>query len=857
MITMRRHIILYTLLWLALPAAAANTNPDLGALCTAPTTGCQSTVFPTIGQASWARLLGWVPTDTNLCHGYFFEPAAITAVPNPPPIGVTETSINATGPVVFSQTGVSTLEGVTVTQPGREVYADKAFLYRDPKTGKFNRIDLVGHVRFREAGKLVVSNYASLDLENKTLAVTRNVYQITRPAIYGPTHGWGVSTSSYRESNANLQLDNATYTTCAPTDPSWHISAKHIALNKQTGRGEANNSWFYAGNKPLLYLPYFNFPIDHRRYSGFLYPTVGYDHDSGWTAGIPYYFNLAPNLDDTLTITGMSLRGVQMANLFRYLTDSSNGNLWFSFLPDDREFARFKDQTFDNFPPTPNNLPYLNQLADDSNNRAAISFEDNTVFSEQWSGAVDLNLVSDAYYMRDFGNGPHAITTDQLLNQALINYQSTHWQFTGRVQAYQTLHLIDEVFVADQYQRLPQLDLNGNYPDAWLGLDYLLNTEYTDFQHADDFFNGTPFPEGSRVHLYPAMKKPLLNSWGYFTPSLGLDVTGYSVDHNGQVSSDGATVIPFSNPDLNRVRNLPIFNIDSGIYLERNIQIIGHDFKQTLEPRVFYLFVPTTNQNAIPLFDSSLPTFNFDQMFLINRFVGFDRVGDANQIAVGLTTRFLNNYTGDEKLSASIGETYYFHPHSVCLYPDCSDDPTIDDKVVSPIAGVLSFNPNPLWTITGNGAYDPNHSTMNNNSVSLLFHPTPLHVFKVGYQYVQNGDILHNNDPDSQANNLRRIDLGAAVPITNRWSALADWNYNLSHGHPQTYFYGVQYDSCCWALRLVGSRTLTTEQADGDTNYRTNVYIQFLLKGLGSIGNRTGSKVIMQSLPGYQDIFRG
>lgn len=854
---MRRYHFLCISLWLAFTAAAANTILSPSASCATPLE-CRSTIFPTIGQQSWAQLLGWVPTDTNLCHGYFFEPAAITAVPNPPPIGVTETTINATGRVVYSQTGVSTLEGVTVTQPGREVYGDKAFLYRNPKTGKFNRIDLVGNVRFREAGKLLVSHYASLDLENKTLAVTNNVYQITRPAIYGPTHGWGVSASSFRESNTNLQLDNATYTTCAPTDPQWHIGAKHIALNKQTGRGVATNAWFYAAHQPVLYVPYFNFPIDHRRYSGFLYPTFGYDYDSGWIASLPYYFNLAPNFDDTLTLTGMSLRGVQMANLFRYLTNSSDGNLWFSFLPDDRKFARFKDQAADEYPPSnPTNIPYLNALADDSTNRAALSFENNTIFSDQWSGAVDLNYVSDAYYMRDFGNGPRAVTTDQLLNQALINYQSTNWQFTGRVQAYQTLHLIDQVFVADQYQRLPQLDLNGNYPNAWLGMDYLLNTEYTDFQHPDDFFNGTPFPTGSRVHLYPAMKKPLLNSWGYFTPSLGLDVTGYGVVNNGVVSSDGSTVVPFDNPNLNRVRTLPIFNIDSGIYLERYFLLGSHSFKQTLEPRVFYLFVPTTNQFDIPIFDSSLPTFNFEQMFLTNRFVGFDRLGDANQISVGLTTRFLNGYSGDEKLSASIGEIYYFHPHSVCLYANCSDDPTIDDKVVSPIAGELNFNPNPLFTLTSNAAFDPNHSTMNNSSVSVLFHPTPTHIFKVGYQYVQNGDILQSANPGSEINNLRRIDLGAAMPLSEHWSALGDWNYNISHGHSQTYFYGVQYDSCCWALRLVSNRTLTAEQANGATNYRTNIYLQFLLKGLGSVGSRTGSKLIMQSLPGYQDIFRG
>lgn len=855
---MRYFVIIAIILLLAGRVVAALAPPTPAAnVCDDPTQSSTTQLTdPAATRAAVAKQLGWVITP-NLCGGFFFEPNTIRAIPNPPPIDTALTTIASSGVSTFASEGPSTLRGnVTVTQPGRSITADTVTLYRNAETGKITSIDLQGNISYREAGKMIVGESSHIDVTAKTLSVTQGAYRLDKPSPHGILHGWGLLKKAFHAANGSLTVDQGTYSTCSPTDPTWILSAKRLSLNKETGRGIARDAWLYSKGVPLLYTPYANFPIDKRRYSGFLYPSIQYDQDSGMIVNIPYYFNLAPNYDDTLTASPMSNRGLQMTNLFRYLTTHDEGSLLVSYLPNDREFANFQTVTPQQFPYNSTNAPYLNQLANDSNNRGAISLHDVSTWSDRWKGSLDLNYVTDDYYLQDFGTGVEAINTDQLLNQAEADYQDEHWQFLARAQGYQTLHVINDTFVQDQYERLPQLNLNASYPDEAYGLDYEFNSEWDNFQHVDDFFSGEPFPTGNRLHVNPQIKLPLVSSSAFLTPALGLDVTGYGIINNGVVNPSGTVTPDPGNPSLNLVRTLPIFDIDSGIYLDRNFSIGQHDYKQTLEPRVFYLFVPQTNQNDIPVFDTTLPTFSYGQLFLTNRFAGYDRIGDANQLSLGITSRFLDGFSGEDKLDASIGEILYFQKHNVCLYVDCSDDPTINDSV-SPLTGLLTFHPNLKWTASASAAWDPNQGVWNNAAADLRYTPAPNYLFKVGYDYVIDGDVLSTADPDSSQNNLQRIDLGATLPITQHWNAIGDWNYNISHSHAQTYLYGVEYNSCCWAMRFIASRSLIGEDSNGITDYRNSVYLQFLFKGLGSIGNNDAGKMLLTTFPGYHDMFKG
>lgn len=854
---MRRFVLLILLF------IASNSWAVDPVVCPLPASGQGVVTQPAncvTGLSRWAILLGWTPllaTSQSSCGGYYAEPDFISAHPNPPPINETEMTVTATGPSTYSVDNASILQGnVTLTQPGRQVIAEKAVLTPNTATGQIDQIDLQGNVHFQESGKLIVGNASHINLTDKTVVITDGAYHIARPATSGPVDAWGTVARAERQASGILTLHNATYTTCTPTDPAWYIKSKDIQLNKDTGRGTAKNAWIYAGKFPFFYTPYLDFPIDKRRYSGFLYPSMGYDSKSGAVISIPYYFNLAANYDDTFTATPMSNRGLLMNNLFRYLTKNSEGTLQASFLPNDREFANFKQVTPQQFPPSSTTTPYLNQLADDSDSRGAIAFHDNTQFSSNWSGVVDVNYVTDAYYFQDLGNDVSTINTDQLLNQAEVAYQGEHWEFSSLVQAYQTLQLINQTYVLDQYQRLPQLDFNASYPDQAYGLDYEMNGEGVYFNHVNDFFTDLPYPTGSRFHFNPQVSLPLVGSAGFLTPRLALDVTDYSVINNGvlDVNVTPATIIPDSTPDLNKARTLPMLDVDSGLYFERNIHLAGHGYRQTLEPRVYYLFVPTVNQNEYPVFDTTLPAFTYDQLFRNNRFIGYDRVGDANQLSLGLTSRFLDQYTGEDKLDASVGGIIYFQKHTVCLYPDCSDDPTVNDTV-SPIAAQLAYHLTTALGIVGNAAWDPNQSEMNNDSLHVVYTPAPRKVLSVGYDFVAGGDVLNAADMGNPENNLNRLDLAISWPLTTHWDMVGNWNYNISHSHPQTYFYGVEYNTCCWAVRMVASDSLQSEDTAGNTSYRSAYYVQFLLKGLGSFGNG-GSTLLTNSIPGYYDPFK-
>ncbi len=857
---MRRVFLFISLFLIASAAWATDT-----ASCPPPPQGEPAVVLPTSCVATptsyWGALLGWTPVASweNPCGGYYFEPEFISAYPNPAPIDQMEMTVVSTGPSSYSVNSASTLEGnVRLTQPGRQVTADKAILTPNPTTGKVDQVDLQGDVHYQEAGKLIVGKTSHINLTDKSVTVNDGAYHIARPATSGPVDAWGTLERAERDALGVIKLHRATYTTCAPTDNSWYVKAKDIQLNKETGRGTAKNAWLYAGKFPFFYTPYLNFPIDKRRYSGFLYPSFGYDSQSGVVLSVPYYFNLAPNYDDTLTATGMKRRGLLMNNLFRYLTDNSSGALQFSVLPTDQQFKNFKRDTPQQFPPSYVNTPFLNQLENDSNNRGSLSFHDDTQFNPNWSSVFDVNYVSDAYYLQDIGNDVSTINTDQLLNQAQVTYQGENWQFSGLVQEYRTLELINQTYILDQYRRLPQLDIAASYPDSAYGLDYEMNAETVYFDHANDFFSDLPYPTGSRLHFNPQVSLPLRSNAAFLIPAVALDMTDYVVANNGVMNMNvsPAAIVPDSTPNLNTLRTLPIFNVDTGLYFERAVRVWGHGYNQTLEPRAYYLFVPIVNQNDIPVFDTTLPAFDYSELFRNNRFIGYDRVGDANQLSLGLTSRFLDSYTGEDKLDASIGGIIYFHKHEVCLYPNCSDDPAISNSS-SPVAAQLEYHLTQALSIVSNAAWDPNQSYISNGSLHAVYTPARGKVLGVGYDFVRDGDVLNAANTGSSQNDLRRVDLAISWPLMTHWNAVGNWNYNISHHHPQTYFYGLEYDTCCWAVRFVASDTLQAEDAMGNTTFRSAYYVQFLLKGLGAFGNAKDHDLLTNSIPGYYDRFRG
>lgn len=795
--------------------------------------------------------LGWVAKPRlNLCGGYYREPLLDFRQ-----IGLlqsNDTSISADSGSLF-KVGRSVLQGnVLVKQPDRQMTAQTAHIYRN-KAGKVTQIDLFGDVKFREQGRLLVGKTAHFQPNKKTGRVDHALYRLSlsneqskqhgNVKLFG-TNGWGTAKTIERKKNGDYVLHHATYGTCPPPSQSWRISAKKIYLDKKSGRGYADNVVMRIHDVPVFYWPYYNFPIDDQRKSGFLTPYIGYGTNGGLNLALPYYLNLATNYDLILTPELYSKRGGMLGGTFRYLTKHRHGQMVFSYMPEDKEYKKFKRDNAKTF-------QAQNRPPGKGNYRGSFSWQDDTQYNENWSTHIDYTNVSDDFYLQDFSNNLAVVTENQLLQKADVNYNNEHWTFLGRVQRYQTLQPLSTL-VSNVYSRLPQLVLTGNYPDSVLGGDFQVIGQFDSFQWPGP----GELPIGERYHVNPQLSFPTHRAYGFFTPTIGLQATHYSVKNQ-----------PLgSNTNLNRA--LPVLSVDSGLYFDRQLTLQGHDYIQTLEPRVYYLFVPYDNQEQVPNFESGYYIFNYQQLFRDNRFSGTDRIGDANQVSVGLTTRFIDSDTGFEKFRAGIGQIYYFRNRRVNLCPGigCTDNPvngipplgflSQTDKV-SPLAGMLNYYITQHWSTTASVAWQPKDGRVDNGNLSLNYLPGENHIISLGYSFLRNGDQSGiNRNPDRVNNNLDQITVSYAWPLNPRWSTVGAVSYNISHDYPMTYFSGIQYNTCCWAVRAVAARTFSSLNNNRDPRFNNSFYLQVLFKGLGTVGANNPSSMINSYVPGYRDMFK-
>ena len=368
-------------------------------------------------QFSIAQALGWKKggspdqqAECKLCGGYYAEPSSISEVPNPPPYQTVPITITSKGSVIFRANGASVLEkGVEIKQPGRLVQADKALVYHSKVTGKISDIQLIGHVRIRSAGKILIGDHADYNIEKNTLSFNDAIYHILGEhqlgSVASPFDAWGTAQSLHRDAQGVIYLHHATYSTCSPIDPAWTISAQQMVLDRNSGEGSAHNIVIRFKKVPIFYTPYYSFPLNAARKSGFLSPSIGYANTHGFYFAEPYYWNMAPNYDLLITPQWYSKRGAQLNNLFRYLTHDSDGFLYASFLPDDRKFAQFRQNTLNSFATTTPNTtlsPYLAELNSDSSMRGFIDFQNDsrsiTNGAAKFTHVISVILISEKIF---------------------------------------------------------------------------------------------------------------------------------------------------------------------------------------------------------------------------------------------------------------------------------------------------------------------------------------------------------------------------------------------------------------------------------------------------------------------------
>jgi LPS-assembly protein len=666
--------------------------------------------------------------------------------------------------------------------------------------GRAGDATLSGNVRIRMGQRLLAADSAEIDAEQRSVRLEGNV-EFLDPTLHVRGRGGefaggngsfegaqfeltdrgvrGAARDVRLRDESIIDLKDVLYTACPPGNEDWQLRAGSISIDQESQMGTGRDVRLEFMDRTILYTPWISFPVGDTRKSGLLFPTIGTSGKSGAHVAVPYYWNLAPNYDATLVSHYFSQRGLRFDPEFRYLTERSKGIFNAEYVPDDLE-------------------------RDDS--RSFVRLEHVTFLQPTTRLRVDAANVSDDNYFEDFGVGFESTSVTFLNRLFEARSDLEHWSFTGRVQNYQTID--PELPPGDEpYTILPQLAALGRWRDLAPGLGATLRAEAA-------YFERDTGVTGARLDVEPALDWRTDVGGTYVAASAAWRATGYSLSDNEPGTDDSP------------LRNLPLLSLESGLTLERTTGSHG-DRVQTLEPRAQYVYVPYRNQDELPVFDTALPDLNMVQLFRTNRYVGPDRVGDANQLSLGVTSRLLDATGSRQYLSATIGQAFYFEDPRVQL----PDEPA-PDRGSSDIIAELELAAFKSWNARLGYQWNPDQSLTERSEVNLQYRPASDRVVNAGYRFRR--DLFE------------QFDVSAAWPISRRWRGFARWVYSIDEEKTLDQFVGLEYSSCCWALRMVTRRFVSNRTGDIDTS----VGLQLELKGLSSVG--TDSEAFLRdAIRGY------
>jgi LPS-assembly protein len=580
-----------------------------------------------------------------------------------------------------------------------------------------------------------------------------------------------------------IRLIGVSFTTCPRDDSSWQLKADRIELDTRTRVGTGHGTQVDFKGVPIMYLPWMSFPLGTERKSGFLFPTPGHSTRGGLQFTLPYYWNIAPNADLTFEPTYYSRRGLDLAGDTRFLSESTKAKLEYSYLPND-------DVT----------------LSD----RNRFRLTNVTKLPYDFRFVVDAETVSDSHYFEDFASGPEGTSVAFLERRAGFRYRDEHWNFSAEAQQFQTIDR-DLAEVDRPYARVPRILLGADY--GW-GLEqrlrYGFDSEVVNF----DRDTGVT---GWRVDANPGVSLDLGSPSMYLRPGVSVRYTSYSLDYHD----------PTSTAPTSPSRTLPMQSIDAGMVFERDSGSRGQR-RLTLEPRVLYLHVPYENQDDLPLFDTGTPDLNLVQLFRTNRYVGADRVSDANQVSTGVTSRLFDTKSGAQFLAVTLGQTYYFKQPRVRLPDEVQRDSNTSDFV-----GQISLTAYKNWNADFGIQWNPDQTRSERAQANIQFKPGAEQVINLGYRF--------------QRSLLNQYELSGAWPIGRKWNAFARYVYSLLDDKAIERFAGFEYASCCWRARLAGRKFVSTRTGEQDTG----IYLQLELTGLASVGSARDS-FLTGAIRGYE-----
>lgn len=658
-----------------------------------------------------------------------------------------------------------------------------------------NELTAIGNVRMEQGPELTEGTRLRYNLDTSRGLMESARYSLSpkdtgnapgSPNTVSPFDARGTANRVIFEGPGLFRAQQATYTTCEPGDDSWLIRARDMLIDKDKNVGTARDATVDFLGATIFYAPYMTFTLHQERKSGFLAPHYGNTSTSGFELNVPYYWNIAPNRDMTITPRLMARRGLQLRSEFRYLDPTYKGQWDLEYLPND-------------------NVTGLNRYLMKVNHTQS--------FANGWSGTLDLAKVSDGKYFTDLSTLV-ALTSQTVLARQGVAARGGAWgnggiyNFSAMVQGWQTLQTDPLVPLTPPYSRRPQLTFTAQNQDVLRG-DFDFYSSFVDFSHPT-------LVNGKRMVAYPSLSFPFTTPYAYVTPKVGIHMTRYAIGDNNTTAL----------PDRSRV--LPTFTADSGLIFERGANLFGKSYTQTLEPKLYYVYIPNRDQSLIPNFESGLQDINFATIYSENQFSGHDRINDANQLTLGVNSRLINPDTGVEVLRAGIAQRYYFRPQSVTV-PGVAARSNQSSR--SDVLAAVSGNIAPYWTADFGWQYNTDTAKTQRMSVGARYQPQQGKVLNLSYRH--------------QVDSFRQFDISGQWPIAGRWNAVGRWNYSTFDKRLLEAVGGLEYDGGCWALRIVGHRLSTA------TNSSTSaVFVELELNGVTRVGSNP-LDVLRRNIGGY------
>lgn len=690
-----------------------------------------------------------------------------------------------------------------------------------------------GPLALRDAGLLVRGEAGELSLTDDAATIERAHY------VAHEQHLRGGAQRLERLADGRFRLASASFTSCEPGSELWRLVTGDLVLDQASGFGTARHARLEVGRVPVFYWPWVRFPIDDRRHTGFLWPTLSVSGD-GVDYAQPFYWNIAPNRDATITPRWISDRGLLLGGQYRYLHPSDAGQLDGAYLSHDDGGSGPAGSAGRRF---------------EGEDRWYVDYRHQGRFSERLGYQLRYGAASDGRYFDDFGGDFGERTTTYMPRLARLDYRGPVWRLEARAQGFQRL---DEP-LADRdkpFYRLPSLTADARWQQQGFYQQWRSNLTYF-WRDIDE----TSLPQslereaavGTRLHLSPALGWRFDDSWGHLEPRLEWLHTAYDLDYGDRIT----------DRDRRPERSLPVFSVDGGLVFERSLTLGGAGHRQTLEPRLNYAYVPARDQRELPDFDASERAFSWQQLWSPYRFSGADRVGDLNRLSYGLSSRLLEDASGRERLGLHLGQALYFEDRHIDLNGDPDTLPPEADfqrfynatRDRSPLVARADWRHGARWSSHYEILYDDHLERTERAAAGLQYRDPRGHVVNLGYRWELQGFDPSVEVGDDAFRNFDReeFDLSFAWRANARVDLIGRLLYDNTNDRFLEQLAGVQWNDCCYGVQLVWREWVddndTGTLAD-DFNDR-GLFLRFVLKGLGGVGGDAGD-YFEQTIPGYR-----